>query len=82
MRINKIETIIKYSLITMTILILGTAYFMIATAQPSKSPYDSVPVCKGLQMRKDEIKTNPEQFLKEALEAIKSSQIKHQCKIF
>jgi hypothetical protein len=53
---------------------------MIATAQPSK--YDSVSVCKGLEMRKGEIKNNPEQFLKEALEAIKSSQIKHQCKIF
>jgi hypothetical protein len=74
-----LETIIKYSLITMTILILGTGYIKSATAQSSK--YDSVSVCKGLQMLKDEIKNNPEQFLKEALGSIQIAQHKHQCKI-
>ncbi len=47
----------------------------------SNTDYDKVPVCKGLQMRKDEIKNNPEQFLKDALNAIKVAQHKHQCRI-
>ena len=78
MKFREIVTIERVLMIIACGLIMTT--WCLLYAMPTNGKYDRVPVCKGLKMRKDEIKNNPDQFLKDALAAINEASNKHQCR--
>jgi hypothetical protein len=77
MKLREIVTIERVLIIIACCLIIIS--WCLISAMPTNGKYDRVPVCKGLKIRKDEIKNNPDQFLKDALIAINKASTNHQC---